>query len=212
MSLNAMCPFCNQNYEIEKSQINMEVTCVKCGQNFMLDTHTVKVTEEPKPQPPSQSSVQPEQKTLRQHITQAIKKNSWVSKVRDKGAFSLALAIMMLIASGVSFKMGIDAKKLYRSYPDYRTDHKSYNYYGDLISHLHYKAALEVLAETERINDKVDRAIYYIEKDASSSQAVLYYILSACLFAGASTVLTIRCVGNTINNSLTQMKPKETNA
>ena len=191
MSVRIHCPFCDQKYDLDDFKEGVEVECAKCSQKFTLEMSLIDTTGEVKannsaprvnrdtPQPPA-SRNQIKENTVASAKANNPKKPSDAAKPRRM--LSLLLAIGMFIGSVIAFINGCDRI----GYSPYRsTYHDEYDYYGDLIPHLHYKASLKQLEEMKEIR-------YYLHRQTEQQKALLYFIVSACLFAGASIVTAVR--------------------
>ncbi|MBR3708798.1 MAG: hypothetical protein IKM17_07300, partial [Lentisphaeria bacterium] len=62
--------------------------------------------------------------------------------------------------------------------------YEKYDYHGDLIPHLHYKATLDLKYE-------VEKEAYWNGIRSSHQEAVLYFILAGVLFSGSMIVSTM---------------------
>ena len=104
------------------------------------------------------------------------------SKAASHTAMLLIISAIMFILAGLSFFYGYE--ELHKEY-GFPSNRKSYDYYGDLIPHLHYKATVELLGE-------VQLSEYFIKYGTRKIQGTLYMLISAVFFSSGCLILVVR--------------------
>lgn len=191
--LDTRCPYCGEELRGLDSQYRGKgIRCKFCGAAFIaFDDFGRKIQSAPeKEQEPEGMKPEAVQKTLssKQKLVERIEGGEVDSRQIQKNSNkmikskkTLFLAAAMFIGSALAFIGGISAGEDRHIY-EYSSE---YNYYGDLIPHLHYKATLELLAEAKEIK-------HQIQQETATQKANLLFLLSGCLFAGGSIVVAIR--------------------
>lgn len=176
MSVRILCPFCDQKYDLDDFREGVEVECTKCSQKFTLEMSLIDTTGEFKannsaprvnrdtpPLPPASHS-QIKENTVTSSKENNPKKPSCAAESRS--TLSLFLAVGMFIGSVIAFINGCDGI-MYS--PPRSTYHDKYRYYGE-----------------------IELNLIRLNKQTEQQKALLSFIVSACLFAGASIVTAVR--------------------
>ena len=191
MRVRIHCPFCNQQYDLDEFREGLEVECAACSQKFTLqaalfdgnvkaDTpsaNSIYIPREPVEKPHDEKP-RDEKKNVAKASGVSIK-----SDAPDRNVLSFILAVILFAGSVIAFACGIAENNRSSDISSDKT--KSYDYYGALLTHLQYKATLELLAETKKMKQEMER-------QTRKQTAMLYFIVSACLFAGGAIVVAIR--------------------
>lgn len=186
MKVRIHCPFCNQQYDLDEFQEGQEVECAACSQKFTLQAALFDGNVNDGAL--SANRICPSGKPVQKD--HAEKKNiangrgvARKSDTPDRNILSFIFAVLLFTGSVVAFLYGYSENNS-SSYDSSKYD-KHYDYSGDLLTHLQYKATLELLAETKEMKRE-------LERQTRKQTALLYFIISACLFAGGSIIVAIR--------------------
>ena len=203
MSIRIHCPFCDQHYDMDEFREGLEVECAACSQKFTLQPSLFDGNVDA--DTPSENSIylppqvrnEPETPLPRRKSGGAKRRGVSVSSpaggesgsktpleydMPRRNVLSFVPALILLLGSIIAFIRGCHEINRYTYISPY---HKSYDYVGDLIPHLHYRATLELLAETKELRDD-------IKEQSAKQKGEMYFIISACLFAGWVIALAIR--------------------
>ena len=203
MSIRIHCPFCDQHYDMDEFLEGLEVECAACSQKFTLQPSLFDGNVDA--DTPSENSIYLPPPIRNEPDTPLPRRKSGSSKHSGASASSPAVgesgpktpleydmprrnvlsfvpALILLLGSIIAFIRGCYEINRYTYLSPY---HKSYDYVGDLIPHLHYRATLEILAETQKLRDD-------IKEQSAKQNGEMYFIISACLFAGWVIALAIR--------------------
>ena len=163
--MKSECPYCAVRYEIDDRYLGKTVTCPKCRKSFV-----VKKKQPKQPQAVVQPSAQVTGKTVKKKIFEMV--DRW---------FFIVMALTMFLCSILAVSTGLDRRSVNPVYPE---QYEKYDYHGDLITHLHYKATLDLKYE-------VKKEAYMNRIRSSHQEAVLYFILAGVLFSGSMIVSTM---------------------
>ena len=163
--MKSECPYCAVRYEIDDCYLGTTVTCPQCRKSFV-----VKMKQPEQPQAVVQPGAQVTGKTGKKKIIDVV--DRWFFKV---------MALTMFLCSILAVSTGLDRRLVNSVYPE---QYDKYDYHGDLISHLHYKATLDLKYE-------VEKEAYRNGIRSSHQEAVLYFILAGVLFSGSMIVSTM---------------------
>ena len=163
--MKSECPYCAVRYEIDDRYLGKTVTCPKCRKSFV-----VKKKQPKQPQAVVQPSAQVTGKTVKKKIFEMV--DRW---------FFIVMALTMFLCSILAVSTGLDRRSVNPVYPE---QYEKYDYHGDLIPHLHYKATLDLKYE-------VKKEAYWNRIRSSHQEAVLYFILAGVLFSGSMIVSTM---------------------